>query len=99
MVTPVRDGMNLVAKEFVACQVDDPGTPTILSAGQREHARQRLLRVIEATDAKMTEHREALDQLATAAEAATLRNHCSCFLSSVEVESALNSKYIASKRG
>ncbi len=24
-VTPIRDGMNLVAKEFVACQVNDPG--------------------------------------------------------------------------
>jgi trehalose 6-phosphate synthase/phosphatase len=25
LVTPLRDGMNLVAKEFVACQVGDPG--------------------------------------------------------------------------
>jgi trehalose 6-phosphate synthase/phosphatase len=25
LVTPLRDGMNLVAKEFVACQVADPG--------------------------------------------------------------------------
>ena len=25
LVTPLRDGMNLVAKEYVACQVDDPG--------------------------------------------------------------------------
>ena len=25
LVTPLRDGMNLVAKEFVACQTDDPG--------------------------------------------------------------------------
>ena len=26
LVTPIRDGMNLVAKEFVACQTsDDPG--------------------------------------------------------------------------
>jgi trehalose 6-phosphate synthase/phosphatase len=25
LVTPLRDGMNLVAKEFVACQVHDPG--------------------------------------------------------------------------
>jgi trehalose 6-phosphate synthase/phosphatase len=25
LVTPLRDGMNLVAKEFVACQVRDPG--------------------------------------------------------------------------
>jgi trehalose 6-phosphate synthase/phosphatase len=25
LITPVRDGMNLVAKEFVACQINDPG--------------------------------------------------------------------------
>lgn len=25
LVTPLRDGMNLVAKEYIACQVDDPG--------------------------------------------------------------------------
>jgi len=25
LVTPLRDGMNLLAKEFVACQVEDPG--------------------------------------------------------------------------
>ncbi|XP_039262026.2 trehalose-6-phosphate synthase-like [Styela clava] len=25
LVTPLRDGMNLVAKEFVACQTEDPG--------------------------------------------------------------------------
>jgi trehalose 6-phosphate synthase/phosphatase len=25
LVTPLRDGMNLVAKEFVSCQTDDPG--------------------------------------------------------------------------
>ena len=25
MVTPLRDGMNLVAKEFVACQIEEPG--------------------------------------------------------------------------
>jgi trehalose 6-phosphate synthase/phosphatase len=25
LVTPLRDGMNLVAKEYVACQVDEPG--------------------------------------------------------------------------
>ena len=31
LVTPLRDGMNLVAKEFVACQVADPGV-LVLSA-------------------------------------------------------------------
>lgn len=24
LVTPLRDGMNLVAKEFVACQINEP---------------------------------------------------------------------------
>ena len=31
LVTPLRDGMNLVAKEFVACRVNEPGV-LILSA-------------------------------------------------------------------
>ena len=44
LVTPLRDGMNLVAKEFVACQVDDPGV-LILSrmAGAAETMREALL--------------------------------------------------------
>jgi trehalose 6-phosphate synthase/phosphatase len=43
LVTPLRDGMNLVAKEFVACQVDDPGV-LILSrlAGAAETMREAL---------------------------------------------------------
>lgn len=40
LVTPLRDGMNLVAKEFVACRVDEPGV-LILSpfagAGEMMH--------------------------------------------------------------
>lgn len=31
MVNSLQDGMNLVAKEFIACQVDDPGGVLILS--------------------------------------------------------------------
>jgi trehalose 6-phosphate synthase/phosphatase len=44
LVTPIRDGMNLVAKEYVACQVDDPGV-LILSrlAGAAETMREALL--------------------------------------------------------
>ncbi len=44
LVTPLRDGMNLVAKEFAACQVDDPGV-LILSrlAGAAESMREALL--------------------------------------------------------
>jgi trehalose 6-phosphate synthase/phosphatase len=44
LVTPLRDGMNLVAKEYVACQVNDPGV-LILSrfAGASETMREALL--------------------------------------------------------
>ncbi len=44
LITPLRDGMNLVAKEYVACQVDDPGV-LILSrmAGAAETMREALL--------------------------------------------------------
>ncbi len=43
LVTPLRDGMNLVAKEYVACQVDDPGV-LVLSrlAGAAETMREAL---------------------------------------------------------
>ena len=37
LVTPLRDGMNLVAKEYVACQVDEPGVLILsLLAGAAE---------------------------------------------------------------
>ena len=44
LVTPLRDGMNLVAKEYVACQVNDPGV-LILSpfAGAAKHMDEALL--------------------------------------------------------
>ncbi|NNL67274.1 MAG: trehalose-6-phosphate synthase [Myxococcales bacterium] len=44
LVTPLRDGMNLVAKEFVACQTADPGV-LVLSrlAGAAETMREALL--------------------------------------------------------
>jgi trehalose 6-phosphate synthase/phosphatase len=44
LVTPLRDGMNLVAKEYVACQVADPGV-LVLSrlAGAAETMREALL--------------------------------------------------------
>jgi len=44
LVTPLRDGMNLVAKEFVASQVDDPGVLILSSlAGAAETMRESLL--------------------------------------------------------
>jgi trehalose 6-phosphate synthase/phosphatase len=44
LVTPIRDGMNLVAKEYIACQVGDPGV-LILSrlAGAADTMRESLL--------------------------------------------------------
>jgi trehalose 6-phosphate synthase/phosphatase len=44
LVTPLRDGMNLVAKEYVASQVDDPGV-LVLSrlAGAAETMREAIL--------------------------------------------------------
>jgi len=44
LITPLRDGMNLVAKEYVACQVDEPGV-LVLSrfAGAAEKMPEALL--------------------------------------------------------
>ncbi|MBW2286715.1 MAG: bifunctional alpha,alpha-trehalose-phosphate synthase (UDP-forming)/trehalose-phosphatase [Deltaproteobacteria bacterium] len=44
LVTPLRDGMNLVAKEFVACQVADPGVLVLSKlAGAAQTMREALL--------------------------------------------------------
>ena len=44
LVTPLRDGMNLVAKEYVACQVRDPGVLILSSlAGAADTMREALL--------------------------------------------------------
>ncbi len=44
LVTPLRDGMNLVAKEFVACQVDVPGVLVLSKlAGAASTMREALL--------------------------------------------------------
>lgn len=43
LVTPLRDGMNLVAKEYVACQVNDPGVLVLSKlAGAAETMREAL---------------------------------------------------------
>ena len=43
LVTPLRDGMNLVAKEYAACQVSDPGVLVISNlAGASETMREAL---------------------------------------------------------
>lgn len=44
LATPLRDGMNLVSKEFVACQVDEPGVLVLSrTAGAAETMREALL--------------------------------------------------------
>ena len=43
LVTPLRDGMNLVAKEFVACRTDKPGVLILSSfAGAGEMMQEAL---------------------------------------------------------
>jgi trehalose 6-phosphate synthase/phosphatase len=65
LVTPLRDGMNLVAKEYVACQVNDPGV-LILSrlAGAAETMREALL----VNPYNMDETAEALHRAITMEE-------------------------------
>ena len=50
LVTPLRDGMNLVAKEFVACRIGSPGV-LILSpfagAGEMMHEALRYYHAID----------------------------------------------------
>ena len=44
LVTPLRDGMNLVAKEYVACRHDDDGALVLSEfAGAADELRQALL--------------------------------------------------------
>ncbi|MDJ0851672.1 MAG: trehalose-6-phosphate synthase [Myxococcota bacterium] len=44
LVTPLRDGMNVVAKEFVACQVDEPGVLVLSElAGAAETMQEALI--------------------------------------------------------
>ena len=59
IVTPLRDGMNLVAKEFVACQIEEPGV-LILSpfAGAGEMMHEALIvNPYELDEAAETIHR------------------------------------------
>jgi trehalose 6-phosphate synthase/phosphatase len=45
LVTPLRDGMNLVAKEFVACQVADPGVLVLSKLAGAAQTMREALRV------------------------------------------------------
>ena len=44
-VTPLRDGMNLVAKEFVACRVEEPGVLVLSPFAGAGEMMQEALRV------------------------------------------------------
>lgn len=59
LVTPLRDGMNLVAKEYVACQIKDPGvlilSPFAGAGGMMHEA--LLVNPYEIDDAADTLHR------------------------------------------
>lgn len=51
IVTPVRDGMNLVAKEFVAAQnADDPGVLILSTLAERRDRHQQMLEVLRRND-------------------------------------------------
>ena len=44
LVTPLRDGMNLVAKEYVACRIDDTGVLVLSEfAGAAQELRNAIL--------------------------------------------------------
>jgi trehalose 6-phosphate synthase/phosphatase len=45
LVTPLRDGMNLVAKEFVACQIADPGVLVLSKLAGAAQTMREALRV------------------------------------------------------
>jgi trehalose 6-phosphate synthase/phosphatase len=76
LVTPLRDGMNLVAKEFVACQTDDPGV-LILShlAGAAETMREALsVNPYDIDETAVTLHRAlTMDEEERASRMASLR--------------------------
>jgi len=57
LVTPLRDGMNLVAKEYVACQVGDPGVLVLSHMAGAAESMSEALKInpynIEDTSAKL----------------------------------------------
>ena len=76
LVTPIRDGMNLVAKEYVACQLGDPGV-LILSAlaGAAETMREALVvNPVDIEGTAETLHRALeMDEAERASRMASLR--------------------------
>ena len=101
LLTPLRDGMNLVAKEFVASQVDNDGV-LILSefAGAAEELTEALLvnpydinqiadRLKCAVDMSATERAERMNALRTKVFANNLEYWSEKFLSTLAMEGAL----------
>ena len=60
LVTPLRDGMNLVAKEYVACQ--DPRNPGVLILSRFAGAAQELTDALLVNPADTEEVADALQQ-------------------------------------
>ena len=101
LLTPLRDGMNLVAKEFVASQVDDDGV-LILSefAGAAEELTEALLvnpydinqiadRLKWAVDMSATERAERMSALRAKVFANNLEYWSEKFLGALAMEGAL----------
>ncbi|BES87211.1 synthase [Nesidiocoris tenuis] len=65
-VTPLRDGMNLVAKEFVACQINDP--PGVLIVSPFAGAGQNMLEALLCNPYELNETMETLHRALTMPE-------------------------------
>jgi trehalose 6-phosphate synthase/phosphatase len=65
LVTPLRDGMNLVAKEYVACQVDDPG---VLVLSELAGAAATMREAIQVNPYNLDETAEAIHRALTMEE-------------------------------
>uniref|UniRef100_A0A146MF01 Alpha,alpha-trehalose-phosphate synthase [UDP-forming] n=3 Tax=Lygus hesperus TaxID=30085 RepID=A0A146MF01_LYGHE len=65
-VTPLRDGMNLVAKEYVACQINSP--PGVLIVSPFAGAGQNMLEALLCNPYELTETMETLHRALTMPE-------------------------------
>jgi len=76
LLTPLRDGMNLVAKEFVACQIHEPGVLVLSKLAGSAHTMREALRVnpydVEGT-AEAIHRALSMDEAERASRMAALR--------------------------
>lgn len=96
LVTPLRDGMNLVAKEFVAAQVDDPGVLVLSElAGAADELQEAILvnpfdidAVADALNSALTmpddERRARMSALRARVRRGSVHNWVSGFLAAAE---------------